>query len=186
MTVAKRVPECSPLDHNSNILIANQISLFQDHGKQATSSVFSGIRAINLCTTSRANGNTPSIQSMKGKTPTRRMVRCLSGQNFIRREHVSLIANPQSSKHIRIKFSSMYQSNKSFNFKCPVFSPLEITNLYAAKCKDLKLDQFENQETRFIDFCNQFCVEGKILLREVIYLCYCVVRTWRKFCESTP
>jgi hypothetical protein len=185
MTVAKRVAECGPLEHNSNILIANQISLFQDNGKQTPSSIFSGIRPINMCASSRTSGNTPSITSMKGKSPARRMVRCLSGQNFIRREHASLIANPPSSKHIRIKFSSMYQSNKSFNFKCPVFSPLEITNLYAAKCKDLKLDQFENQETRFVDFCNQFCVEGKILLREVFSGFYYVVRAWRKLCEST-
>jgi len=43
----------------------------------------------------------------------------------------------------------------------------QITQLYQAKCEDLKVGRIPKQETRFREHCHKFCINGKITLKEV-------------------
>ena len=148
-------------------MIANSISLFQDHGRQVIALAIPNSRQGKVNLYGRSNESTfraPRLYSMKSQTPSQRIVRCLSGRAIPRRDQIMF---PQSSKHIRIKCSSMYQVGEVAPGHYSVLSSSEMAELYAAKCKDLKLEPYDNQEKRFYDFCFQFCVGGKILLREV-------------------
>lgn len=52
-------------------------------------------------------------------------------------------------------------------------APGQVAEVYAAKCKDLRVGRVPNQELRFQEYCRKFCVDGKIALKEVLRFSIC-------------
>lgn len=52
----------------------------------------------------------------------------------------------------------------------PTLTPSQVTEIYTAKCKDLRVSKVPNQELRFQEYCRKFCIDGKIILKEVFCL----------------
>jgi hypothetical protein len=51
----------------------------------------------------------------------------------------------------------------------PTLTPGQVADIYTGKCKDLRVGRAPNQELRFQEYCRKFCIDGKIILRDVLY-----------------
>lgn len=55
----------------------------------------------------------------------------------------------------------------------PTLTPNQVADIFTAKCKDLRVGKVSNQELRFQEYCRKFCIDGKIILKEVF--CFVLV-----------
>ena len=87
--------------------------------------------------------------------------------------------NSLSGSRAKLNISTFSKkSRKSVNYPSGIFStfemqeeivlsPAQLSELFIAKCLDLKLNCQVDQEKRFYEYCLQKCVNGKLILREV-------------------
>jgi len=78
--------------------------------------------------------------------------------------HPTLTQQQSQPKRVRIS-CNLVEGGKIIGM--PTLRPEQVSEIYLAKCEDMKLEKFANQEVRFQDYCRRASVDGKIVLREV-------------------
>jgi len=174
----------------NNISGGSSVSPAKKKGKKINSSVV--IRQINKGNTSI---NTTTIYGSKNSPMIMRKSPYHTKNNYSNggtlNISISNSASPQKQRRLLSDYPySSKTANKPLKIRCssllqitpcssePTLTPEQISELYHAKCVDLKLQYLENQEDRFHDFCNKYCVDGKIIFRDVFFIFPYIILSW--------
>eukprot|EP00831_Metopus_contortus_P013551 TRINITY_DN15503_c0_g1_i1.p1 TRINITY_DN15503_c0_g1~~TRINITY_DN15503_c0_g1_i1.p1 ORF type:complete len:275 (-),score=46.65 TRINITY_DN15503_c0_g1_i1:78-902(-) len=75
--------------------------------------------------------------------------------------------SPSRDRSHRARCVSLFELVQRTEERRSVLSDEQISELYAAKCQDLKLQNFRSQELRFHEYCHHFCIDRKLMFREL-------------------
>ena len=148
--------------------IANSISLFSGHGNAA-----SPIKLYNAAAKSRNSMRTHStFYRAIGNDSKGLMFTSSSPGKFFQRRCSDSNEMPKKTAECHKAIKKAWITYRPIGKSSPTLTEDQVTDIYLAKCRDLRLEKFVNREVRFQEYCRKHCVDCKIVLKEV-YLLFC-------------